>query len=485
MTTKISPLPTYQKDLAKFVSQLREHLLLSQEEVAAYFFLDRSRVSRYETSGTQDNPKIGYLVGLARLIAEQADNELEIQQTLLREVNEAIRHHYGQRRFQNWEALSRTVDAYLAKQRAKFAMKSSSSTQTLEDQTRNEWQIKLEKRLDLSPPIQLIGVENYLSRLSDTLALSEAPWIVCIDGLGGIGKTALASALLRQSWIPDRFQNVAWVSAKQQNLLSDLDLEPVSNPALSVDALTDALLEQLDSDIPLTQPLAQKKIALIEVLKKAPHLIVVDNLESMIDYQALLPTLLTLSNPSKFLLTSRYSLRTYPDVFSLNLEELSQPDTFHFIRYEAKIRGLSVIRDASEPLLKSIYEVVGGNPLALKLVIGQMSVLSLSQVLKNLKQAKGKKDEALYTFIYWQAWNLLDAASQKTFLMMPLAQDGTVEQLLALTRFDIDQLNQALQQLAELSLVQVGGDLEERRYAIHRLTETFLLNEAIQWKTVV
>ena len=49
-------------------------------------------------------------------------------------------------------------------------------------------------------------------------------------------------------------------------------------------------------------------------------------------------------------------------------------------------------------------------PVTLKLVVGQVAVLSLSQVLKNLKQAHGKEINELYKFIYWQAWKMLDDA---------------------------------------------------------------------------
>jgi len=65
-------------------------------------------------------------------------------------------------------------------------------------------------------------------------------------------------------------------------------------------------------------------------------------------------------------------------------------------------------------------EVVGGNPLALKLVVGQLCVLPLSQVLENLKQARGQTIDDLYTYIYWQAWHTLDETSQKVLLVMPL-----------------------------------------------------------------
>jgi hypothetical protein len=355
--------------------------------------------------------------------------------------------------------------------------------QAKEMQARTEWQRKLEARLDLPPSVTLIGVEHQLERLVDVVASSETPWVICIEGLGGIGKTTLAGALIRQPWIPGQFHNIGWVSAKQQQFSPGVGLKQVSGPLLNADTLTDNLLEQLDSSVSLVQPPQQKMAALIEILKKAPYLIVIDNLETVDDYQSLLPTLLKLTAPSKFLLTSRYSLRTHPDVFTLSMEELNQAHTIQFIRQEAAIKGLSDVINAPETKLQGIYDIVGGNPLALKLIVGQISVLSLSQVLENLRKAKGKKIEDLYIYIYWQAWHLLDAISQKTFLMMPLAHDGTVEQLLTVTQLGIDDLTHALQQLAELSLLQIGGTLEERRYTIHRLTETFLLNEAIRWKT--
>ena len=131
----------------------------------------------------------------------------------------------------------------------------------------------------------------------------------------------------------------------------------------------------------------------------------------------------------------------------------------------------------------SIYKVAGGNPLALKLIVGQICVLPLSQVLQNLKQARGKAIDDLYTYIYWQAWHALDTASQKLLLIMPLVQGGTFEQLAALSEFLRDELEEALDHLIRLSLVEVRGDFEQRRYQIHRLTETFLLHEVIKWKS--
>jgi hypothetical protein len=350
-----------------------------------------------------------------------------------------------------------------------------------ETRLRSAHQTNLEKRLNLPPETRLFGVARPLEALRGWLLSTESVWLLAIEGLGGIGKTALANTLIRQIALGEHFQVVVWVSAKQHDFLPDFERKQLADPALSRDALIDQLLEQIAPGAAFSQPPPQKRTLLSQYLKQTPHLVVIDNLETVADYEALLPLLRELADPSKFLLTSRHSLQAQPDVFCCNLAEINQADALAFIRYEAARRGLSLLAQATETELQRIYEVVGGNPLALKLVVGQLSVLPLTTVLDNLKQARGKRAEALYNFIYWQAWQLLKPVSRQILLLMPLAQDPTLEQLLSLSQLDLVEMTEALEQLVGLSLVQVGGNLETRRYTIHRLTETFLLTEAIQW----
>ncbi len=337
----------------------------------------------------------------------------------------------------------------------------------------------------LAPPTysHLFGVSEPLAELRAQLETASGPWLIALEGLGGIGKTALADALARELALTGSFADVGWVSARQQEFLSASGLQSTHQPALDEDSLVNSLLEQFQAETPLSISAQARLAALTKLLKAAPYLVVIDNLETAVDYQALLPALRKLTNPSRFLLTSRHSLQAQADVFCCSLKELSQADTFVFLRHEAQRRGLAALINAAPAQLERIYEVVGGNPLALKLVVGQVAVFPLPQVLANLKQARGKKINDLYTYIYWQAWNALDTGGQQALLAMPLAQDGDLAQLAAVTRLEEDELNEALERLVTLSLVEVGGDdLLDRRYRIHRLTETFLLTEVTRWQ---
>ena len=354
-----------------------------------------------------------------------------------------------------------------------------------EEQAREAYQASLENRLRLPPEAQLFGVETRLQALLDHLLSVEAPWLASIEGLGGIGKTALANTVVRSADLINRFQDVAWISAKQKDFFPGIGLAETAAPTLTVETLIDTLLLQFGHTHALSQSPQEKRISLTRHLKQAPYLIVIDNLETMVDYQTLLPFLWEIANPSKILLTSRHSLTAYANIFCLPLDSLSQSDTYQLIKHEATVRGFAMLAKAAEAEFERIYQVVGGNPLALKLVVGQTAFLPLSQVLDNLKTAQDRNVADLYTHIYWQAWQMMDDVAQQTLLVMPLTHEGTLDQILTLSQLETSQLYQALQQLATLSLVQVSGDLEERRYAIHRLTETFLLNEAISWQSSI
>ena len=98
-----------------------------------------------------------------------------------------------------------------------------------------------------------------------------------------------------------------------------------------MNTLIDNLLEQLAPAVPLVLSTQEKQLILSELLNQRPYLLVIDNLETVVDYQTLLPHLRQWVNPSKFLLTSRRSLHGQSDVFCLSLNELSQADTLDLV----------------------------------------------------------------------------------------------------------------------------------------------------------
>ena len=156
------------------------------------------------------------------------------------------------------------------------------------------------------------------------------------------------------------------------------------------------------------------------------------------------------------------------------------------MRTEANVRNNAALTAASDAELLPIYTTVGGNPLALRLVVGQTHVHGLSHVLADLHAARGHSVEQLYHYIYWQAWHALDEVAQQTLLMMPLVTEagGDLAFLTAMAtgaNLSAAAVSDALTRLVGLSLVDSRGGLHERRYTIHALTRTFLQEQVLKW----
>jgi hypothetical protein len=358
-----------------------------------------------------------------------------------------------------------------------------------------EWSLQSERRgrllarLEAATYTQLIGVEEHLARLAAELHQTGPPWLVAIEGIGGLGKSALADHLLRTLLDDPHWVEIGWVTARQQIFNGGGAIKPVAKPALTAEALVEALVQQLwGAQIQATAlTLPQKQAMLQQRLRSEPHLIVIDNLESLLDVESLLGLLRELVNPSKFLLTSRISRFYESDIFHFALTELNAEAALALVRQEALVRNQPALAAASDAELQPIYATVGGNPLALRLVVGQTHIHALDQVLTNLHGAQGQRVEQLYHYIYWQAWNHLEPMAQQTLLLMPLVTEtggdlAYLTEMAAAAGLSAANVSDALDHLMALSLVDSRGGLHERRYTIHALTRTFLQQQVLRWR---
>lgn len=336
----------------------------------------------------------------------------------------------------------------------------------------------------LPPPsyTRLFGLNDPCAKLATQLVQETgAPWVIAIVGIGGIGKTALADNVTRRVIRQFHFGEVIWLRIEPQTMSGRSQ-----SPHLTYESLITDLAQRLWPDRVESLSPQQRLVQVRQALKTQPYLIIIDNLESETDTAYLLDRLNDLAQPSKFLLTSRTRLSELATVFNFSLDELSFDDATDLIHHHAGDIGVTSVITASETDIEAIYEVTGGNPLALKLVVSLLDTLSLSQILLNLKRGQQGSVEDLYRHIYWQTWQILSADARSLLKAMPLVAEsgGTTEYLRRLSGLSETQLWPALQELRNRSLLEVRGTAQEKQYGIHRLTETFLHTEIIHWPEV-
>jgi hypothetical protein len=327
------------------------------------------------------------------------------------------------------------------------------------------------RNLPPAPSKRLIGFDKHLLQMAKWLGDPQGPQIISIEGLGGLGKSALAYSAAREAVCSGTWSDLAWVSSVDRPYY--LWEAPDTPPPLDPDRIIEQIAIQLGlpEDV-INLPSQERRAAIKNVLSFKPHLIVLEDLEPEHRAKDFLPNLITPNGLTRFILTSRQRLPSITGCANLFLHELTQDAGMEIMRYEAEERKLRVSVDDME----RVYSLVGGNPMALKLIIGQAASLPLHRVLENLlPAAKGTPAGNILQQIYRHSWKLLLPSARKVlFSMERFSPSGaSYDELRTATDLSTQELDSALQQLVTHSLV-VYNPAPIDRYTIHRLTYIFL-----------
>jgi hypothetical protein len=348
-------------------------------------------------------------------------------------------------------------------------------------------------RLD-PPPALLVGIDSQIDGLASLLAAPTGPRILAIEGIGGIGKTTLAAAVMRKLSADTTYEEFAWISAQVVGLDLCGDVYPRPQPVLTAETVVAALAQQLLPSHTMSNTATMHNVlaSLRQRLKTTPHLVTVDNLETVLDPQVLLRVLHTLAGPTKFIITTRRRLIAESNVFLHDVPELRETDALTLLRYAAREHSLPALAACPDSELLPIYRAIGGNPLALLLVLGQAHLRPLHAIvagLGGLASAAGSLGsmETLFGYIYRQAWDGLCESDRCVLLQVAAAETGRLdaETIEAICRSACDCSQEvtaaALRRLIQANLVYTVSDLDNCHYRLHSLTRTFLQQIAPRW----
>lgn len=470
-------------DFPFFLNRLRSLVFSSHKTAADYCRLSRSQITRYESGETV--PESGYVACLMERIVERRGLGREAQEFLLDQYNTAVRRYYPDSSvLRDWPSLCQHAESFLAERHASFVGRQvvRNFRRKLSRQERTDL---LLERIGPASTHRLVGMDETVQELLELLVQPGPPWVLAITGLGGIGKTSLAHEMARRVIEDELFDNLAWVNVRQQSQDLRKFGRRVERAVLDTEDLFDQLLSQLVPAVFTSTETA--KLNALDLLQtrfdQIPHLVVIDNLETLSNRQEFLAQLQSLTNPTKFLLTSRVSLHDEPSVYHLSLPGLDKPDALVLLRREASQRNVRrILRapnpDAAKALLEKIYATVGGNPLALRLIVGQAQTRPVDRILSNLSQVRGEKNESFFDYIFEDAWDHLSQRARIVLLSLLLSTryGAGLGYLAALTRLSFDPLHDTLEQLATANVITDNNAITEQdlRYSIHSLTRSYL-----------
>lgn len=321
------------------------------------------------------------------------------------------------------------------------------------------------------PYYQLPTRNNDLESMVRQFIKKGGQWGIFISGLGGLGKTATAIEIGRRCMKAQAFERVLGDSAKLDFMIDGRMAQAEDRATLDFEGFLNELGTQLDRPDIRTQPIEEKRQILHTLLNRAAYLVVVDNLETTQNADQIVRDLPHLLGRSRAIITSREIVTS--TAVPLALEELSEADSLFFLRKDAEMRQCDDIRQAPDKLLREVHQAVGGQPLALKLVVGQAVNFGLDFALNNIQNTRGD----FYRFLYWDSWQKLSLLAQEILIHIGGSPASVPLTELMYGPFDFDtedDLAIALEELINFSLINVIQVTGGRRYAIHEITRRFI-----------
>ncbi|MFG2041601.1 BTAD domain-containing putative transcriptional regulator [Dactylosporangium sp. NPDC048998] len=316
------------------------------------------------------------------------------------------------------------------------------------------------------PPLRLIGREHELQQiLAAGPALDRAgarsPQVVVIDGMAGVGKSALALTVAHA--MADRFPDA--------HLFIDLHGHSEQQPVTTHEALG-TLLRQLDLGRQAMPDSVPDRIALWRRrLHGRRGIVLLDNAART----AQIEPLLQLDGPSLILVTSRTRLAPIDGAIAVSLDLLDPRDAVALLRHTADQRV-----DDDPGAAAAIVELCGRLPLAIRLVGHRLrhrarwSAAMMQTQLATAARApitisvEGHSTAAAFDLSYRQ----LSEPQQLLFRRLGLHPAGTLEVWAAAALADLPAHDTAdlLDELVEVNLVQ--ADIPGR-YRLHDLIRAF------------
>lgn len=344
----------------------------------------------------------------------------------------------------------------------------------LEAEVQEKIKSKLEKQANISQE-RLFGIEKYITELREYLQDKEGSWFISIVGTGGVGKTSIVEKLVREHTVDSRFVDLAWVTAKRNYLRpEDRSIQNTGSP-LNIDGLVSDIAEQLQISLP---PIVADHFAYLQSqLKTEPYLIIIDNLEALDDYKALLEKFHADNKkikPSKIIFTSRQKIQKLSfDVREKEIKGIDITPTLELIRYKGG--HLQRIYDASDEELLPIFKATNGIPLLILLVVSLIA--TDDSPLEEIIQSLPKQNE-LYKYLYEEAlFSISENASKILTSMTDFSASSPVtrSELSEQSELNDDEFKGGVGECIERSLLTSLSSLsDEPRYTIHNLLYAFL-----------
>ncbi len=304
-----------------------------------------------------------------------------------------------------------------------------------------------------------------------SLLLDEKVHIIVMDGIGGIGKTALSldicNKIVEKS---DRFDFVLWVSAKADYLMPG---ESILRVEQRMRGMRD-LLRTIAIAIGYSREEAEcpRQAQLLKYMGSAHFLIVVDNFETVSGAEAMWQLFLSLPPTCKVLITSRHREIKNKGEYVSSLGGLDPKSARALFGEEVRRLGVRLPADFGDQSILDLIDRLGRVPLAIKHVVGLLA--RGRHPTDILKALGGRRLDVLLQFCFPASFEGLTHNARLVLYALALASDPLDAVRLRLTlELESDELMKALLELKQVSFLVTTERANGTWYSLLPLTRKF------------
>jgi len=324
-----------------------------------------------------------------------------------------------------------------------------------------------------------VGREEELKTIFESLSPNSRTFIIGIEGIGGMGKSALAVEVSYRCVEKELFESVMWISSKEA-MLTLHGIEPVIPEAKSLSDILITIGTSLGNPTIGNLSIQDQIKRAYNLLARNTTLLVLDNFESLskTEQHDILDFLRRSPITLKVVVTSRERV-TEGQI--IRLQGLTFEESNALLTWDAQQKNIQLTQNQN----KYLVDLTGGLPLALLWVQGQIAVLgySVTQVLDKLSL---DGDIPILQYCFNHSWNLLRHNNEKKLLFILALQPEAVsrEALKEIAGIGDDDIFEiAISDLLQLTLIErePGRDT----FSILPLTRRYIRSRFVGNRTFV
>ncbi|PAW77867.1 MAG: hypothetical protein B9S32_09715 [Verrucomicrobia bacterium Tous-C9LFEB] len=298
-----------------------------------------------------------------------------------------------------------------------------------------------------------------------------------ITGVGGAGKTALATWAVLRAYERKQFQFIVSTTAKDRELTAH-GIQSLSPKLTSFESLLNSVLDVLGFPDYKQHSIDKKEKAVRDLLQNSGGLLFVDNLET-VDDPRIIRLLDDLPIGVRALVTSRRDTVRFA-VFPIPLEWLKEDEGVLFIKSLGHLPGLGFLLDLPDIECEIIRKACDGLPLAIRWAVARAKSASEAIKIAEAITNSGKLGEELLEFSFRRVFDSLTRDEKALLQVLSLFHQPQPSEVFYVGS-GISQLKMqdTLSALIKDALVQRYFD-EERNdytYLLMPLTRTFVYSQ--------